>query len=58
MLALQPDPPQPQHNTVNLSMECLEGAQFVVGQLELDYTLNDPNKDRDPQTHTHTQIVP
>ena len=51
MFTLQPDPPQPQHNTVNLSMECLEGAQFVVGQLELDYTLNDLNKDQD--THSH-----
>ena len=54
IFALQPDPPQSQCNTLNFSMECIQGAQFVV-QLELDYTLNDLNQDWDMY---YTQISP
>ena len=37
-------------------MECIEGAQFVVGQLELDYILNDLNQNQDTHSHTNCPI--
>ena len=39
IFALQPDPPQPWHNTVNFSMPCLEGAWFSFGHFVCIFTL-------------------
>jgi hypothetical protein len=56
MFALQPDPPQPQRNTINLSMPCLEGAQFVVGQSEPNYTLMNDRQKIGTHSHCHTNF--